>query len=121
MNTRNWIVSILITGLLAALILHGCNAVTDAMKTVFRKLANMMDLSGERGEKLRRAIVADDAGDTVDAVAMDIDRLDDVTNILVETTPEPVTEEPRTQEQNLKELGFDEPATKPYTRPLIGW
>ena len=82
---------------------------TMEMKTVFRKLANLMDLSGERGEKLRRALVADDADETVDAVAMDIDRLDDVAHILVDGAPEVVAEEPRSQEQNLKELGFDAP------------
>lgn len=61
---------------------------TMEMKTVFRKLANLMDLSGERGEKLRRALLADDA---IDAVPTDVDPLDDVTKILVEAG---VTEEP---------------------------
>lgn len=91
---------------------------TMEMKTVFRKLARFMDLSGERGEKLRRALAADDASDTLDVVATDIDPLDDVTRILVESAPVEVkAEEPkRSTEQNMKELGFDEPAAKPLPR-----
>lgn len=94
---------------------------TMEMKTVFRKLANLMDLSGERGEKLRRALVADDASDTVDAVATDVaDPLDDVTKILVESGS--VAEEPkRTKEQNLKDLGFEDETAIQLIDPMGDW